>query len=862
MSRYTDLMNKNGLTAKEERELFALILEEFGREERRLNKLPIDEGTRQESLWNVIDAHWDILKNRFDFYGDMDDHIIADQQEDRVWKEYKKLQEYKRRQQKDYIPEEEFEEYNIRTGFEDKKAEKHQEPVDQKTDNTPVILDENTRRLLDIQKGTVIREHDLTDAKDQLTVKKCDYAYSVAGDKTITPEQRKALYQFHHWMRKHNATAKVKWSGMGYKGSAVDFSERFMRLPARVQLKALYLVETNNRKRPNEEIDNAVSQDYVPNYNKLKKRMTSNFLFLRKHLNGSRYFWNKLEQAAVLANDEKSVEKLQRFTDAKAENETVQAANFFLSKDDGLDFLKQLRTQVQQATLALEQNEQDSKSKKQKKEELAERKEALRDYTLLIQSIICLAKFRESQKNTDGKLKPEDQKKLKDILKSIENVRKSLQNNKRFLEDYQNYFNKQSGDVLGYASLGTGLGTAAYKLFTGSNANSNINASVSLATLPTALLNCLDAVRTMFNGADAAEKAMGVLDLLSNTASVVSKGITAANLVTEVGTAATNIGMYLGTGILGVSTVVNTVKSARSYGKKKKADDLYKSFQTLDGNLKSVITGLEKDDKNKELVDELKNIKQKTVWKTLDHASKLIKHDKKREHCSNLRKLAASALSCISSSVGYVGNTILSWCGIGGSGLGAAGGTINSMCDNVADTKRNKEYIETEYPITKEQRIVAIRNYKKQQNKYPENSKEWKEIQEILSDKKKLDNRIRNMQAGNHVHANQEGLRNAIYQQYCSTIAKETSNCDQFDKDEFIQDLSEQKLLTEEDLKEKGKLAAKFENKARQLMTGYSELLKIKKTEEKKKKKTEKKSAKKEEIKDSKKESKKIPRVH
>lgn len=236
-------------------------------------------------------------------------------------------------------------------------------------------------------------------------------------------------------------------------------------------------------------------------------------------------------------------------------------------------------------------------------------------------------------------------------------------------------------------------------------------------------------------------------------------------------------------------------------------------------------------------------MKRRTLWTTLDHASKLIKHDKKREYRSNLRRLAASALSCISNAVGYVGNTILSWCGVGGSGLGGVGGTINDMRDNVLEKRRNKEYIETEYPITNGQRIAAISNYRKQLENYQAGSTEWKEIWEILSDKEKLDNRIRNMQAGNHVRANQEGLRNAIYQQYSDTIAKEAAQFEAFDDDGSMSDLSEQKLPAEEERKEKKSRTAEYEKQARQLMSGYSDLLKLKKTEEKKQVKAEREDA-------------------
>lgn len=97
------------------------------------------------------------------------------------------------------------------------------------------------------------------------------------------------------------------------------------------------------------------------------------------------------------------------------------------------------------------------------------------------------------------------------------------------------------------------------------------------------------------------------------------------------------------------------------------------------------------------------------------------------------------------------------------------------------------------------------------------------------------------MQAGNHVRANQEGLRNAIYQQYSDTIAKEAAQFEAFDDDRSMSDLTEQKI-PEKDRKESR--TAEYERKARQLMTGYSDLLKLKNTEEKKQVKAEKKTVK------------------
>lgn len=817
MSRYTDLMKKNNLTSREEDELYLLAIKEFGREERRLSKLAIDQQTRQECLWNVIDAHWDLLQRKYDQFRGFLDLDDVDTLENRMWREYTNLRAEKAYQQQNNA------------------LVNRQDHPEQEKDMTPVLLndlDEKTRKLLDHPKADTIAQYKLDDAKSELAVKKCEYRYSLAGDTTITPEQKKALYQFHHWMRKHNATAKLKWSGFGYKGSAVDFSERFMRLPARVQLKALYLVETNNRKNPNEEIDNALSQDYVPNYDKLKKRMTSSFLFVRKYLNGSRYLWHKLEQAANIANEEHSVEMLNKYSDMKKTG-NASASTFFMQNDNDFGFMQELKRQRQQAQNDYTNTELGKSVRKQRKQDFERYSDILVDYTTIVNGIREIADLKE-QAGQDQMLHRENQARLEGVLKSIEKVRKNLRNDKGFLEEYQNYLNRQVGDVAAYAGVGTGLGTGIYNLITDATPHPYIGGAVSLATLPTSVLSCADALRTVLYEKGAGAKLNGLANLAASGAVAGSKLITAANFVTDVGAKATKIGLYLGTGAYGVGTVVNAVKSFRSGRQKKKASALRRSFETLKDSLDEKIKTLQQNEDNKEIVDELKAMKKRTLWKTLDHASKLIKKDKKRELNSNLRRLTASALSCISSTLGYFGNKVLSWVGIGGTTGGMITGTIADVCDNVASQDRNKDYIETEYPITDAQRITAIRNFQKQQENYPAGSKEYNEIDEILSSKEKLDNRIRNMQAGNHVRANQEGLRNAIYQQYSKTIADESAEAaPQDDDDLIIQEVREQENGLAEVPTDGKLLAAGYETRARELMSNYAEFLKLKQPVEK-----------------------------
>ena len=84
MSRYTDLMKKKTMTDQEKNEFFKLILEEFDREERRINKLPINRTMRHESLLNVINAHLGFLKSYMAGKKD-DDPLFNELTENQYW---------------------------------------------------------------------------------------------------------------------------------------------------------------------------------------------------------------------------------------------------------------------------------------------------------------------------------------------------------------------------------------------------------------------------------------------------------------------------------------------------------------------------------------------------------------------------------------------------------------------------------------------------------------------------------------------------------------------------------------------------------------------------------------------------------
>ncbi len=774
MSRYTDLMQKKTeeLTPKEKIELAKLILEEFDREERRINKLPIDQQTKQECLWNVINAHQDMMD-----YILSEDFGLEINQEQARWRgrmttANEHLRKHKEARQQDQTID----------------SIKYGDISDDKIQN----VKDKYSRLLDNKDDAKITLKSVRKASGNLSMGKSDDNYSLAGDTTITDEQRKALYQFHHWMRKHNGSAALNWAVIGYKGSPVDFSERFMRLPARVQLKALYLVESNKRKHPVEDIDNAISQDYVPNYDNLKKRMTSSFFFIRKYANRSRYFWNKLEQAASIANSPASVEALKSFTDAKKKNAQEKARKFFIP-DEKSTFLGEINTEISSLENEVKDGNLTKSERKEKENKLKKYRDISKNFQKLVKGIDKLAELTELHPNKDDKLSKKEKKDFETSLKDIEKARENLRKEKKFLEGYKHYFFKQTNDLAGYTVNGTSLGTGLYKLMTQETADPKFGGIAAGLTITSTLANLLNDVRTIRNGNGWLEKTYGVTGLASDLGFLGSRINSIAKMCTDDTGKVGDIANYACTAALGICTGVNTVKSVISIAGYDKAKKLHNSFKALQANLQKELDDLEKNKnmtpEQKKLAQQLKNVKKTAAWSTLDKAARLIRRDKRREMNSNFRKWGASMASLVGSIAGYikvgtfveaygkaVSETIFkytSWTSVIGSPAGSVLSIVSEMIDNAGASKRNREYINAEYPIDDSQRIAAIMNYQKQLQNCTKGSAEYKEIESILSSRDKLDNRIRNLRAGQHVRANQEGLRNEIYESYKTTISKE-----------------------------------------------------------------------------------------
>lgn len=136
-------------------------------------------------------------------------------------------------------------------------------------------------------------------------------------DMSLTDAQRKGLKDFHQWLYRN--CDKTGFLGSGNAGSMRDFANNFMKQPAAVQLKALYLLQTGNRKNPDKAgLDDINSQiNYVPDLDKIKKPLVANKWKIWRRANGSHLYWEKLSDSLSMAkeNEKELVEFRKEITD-------------------------------------------------------------------------------------------------------------------------------------------------------------------------------------------------------------------------------------------------------------------------------------------------------------------------------------------------------------------------------------------------------------------------------------------------------------------------------------------------------------------------------------------------------------------
>lgn len=126
-------------------------------------------------------------------------------------------------------------------------------------------------------------------------------------DASITEKQREGLQKFHQWMYRNCDREGIKYFGeklFGADGSARNFVEKFMNQPASIQLKALYLLENDKRKTPDENgmFSRESQSSYEPDLDRLKDKLTATKWKFWKRSNGSYLYWNKLNEALEAAN--------------------------------------------------------------------------------------------------------------------------------------------------------------------------------------------------------------------------------------------------------------------------------------------------------------------------------------------------------------------------------------------------------------------------------------------------------------------------------------------------------------------------------------------------------------------------------
>lgn len=134
------------------------------------------------------------------------------------------------------------------------------------------------------------------------------------SDPTLTDEQRKGLRDFHQWLYRN--CDKSGFEVFGSAGSIRDFANEFVKKPVDVQLKTLYLLETNRRKLGADQQtlkDDLHSQtSYVPDLSKIKKRMVATKWKFWRRTDGSQMYWHKLTESLKQAEQSKDMTQMIR----------------------------------------------------------------------------------------------------------------------------------------------------------------------------------------------------------------------------------------------------------------------------------------------------------------------------------------------------------------------------------------------------------------------------------------------------------------------------------------------------------------------------------------------------------------------
>lgn len=118
-------------------------------------------------------------------------------------------------------------------------------------------------------------------------------------DTTVDPKAVEGVKNFQKWLYRNCDKGGV--GILGGEGSVRRFAEEFSKKPLRVQLKTLYLIETNQRKHPSPEDTKNSQNGYIPNLDHLKDRMIATKFKFWKRLSGSQFYWHKLSESLKIA---------------------------------------------------------------------------------------------------------------------------------------------------------------------------------------------------------------------------------------------------------------------------------------------------------------------------------------------------------------------------------------------------------------------------------------------------------------------------------------------------------------------------------------------------------------------------------
>lgn len=362
------------------------------------------------------------------------------------------------------------------------------------------------------------------------------------SDPTLTDAQRNGLRDFHQWLYRN--CDKSGFEVFGSAGSIRAFANEFVKKPVDVQLKTLYLLETNRRKLGSgkQTLDDDINSQttYAPNLDKIKDRLIATRLKFWRRTDGSQFYWNKLTESLKQAEERSEMTGSLR-----------SAVKDEYQKSKDLSAFRNVQNEAYQTYVKQEPNVKGSSWTLTAKETVGPTTKTVNEVSGQYKNVTSvnglikgIAKIAEASKNISA------ENFLNDVKDNLPKIQDDLVGVKK-----QTSLFAQEGTVLGVVAIASGVGSLGAGIIKGVN-----------------LANTHGVTRTTANlkqGVDLIGDAGKIVKSVSTSvAGLAEKGSAAATGASS----AAGIAGAAGFGVAAISNGLEIIEKSKNLNHLKKAD--------------------------------------------------------------------------------------------------------------------------------------------------------------------------------------------------------------------------------------------------------------------------------------------------